>query len=132
MPQAQNILSQKEGQTKFLALEVGGYGFGIPISSVSEIIYYTKINPLPQTPDFVRGVALIRQETIPVLDLNMLLGGDQETRIHHESCFITVQLEDSSGRLMQVCLLADRILQTYKVDNKSVGMPPVIGDEERL
>lgn len=116
-------------QNKFLAIEVNEHGFGVPINSVREIVYHTTINPLPQTPDFVRGVALIRQDTIPVLDLNMLLGGGQATRIHDESCFIVVQLADSSGRLTPICLLADRILQTYKVDSNSVDTPPVIDNE---
>ena len=129
MHQAQNVLSIEEGQNRFLAIEVNGHGFGIPIESVREIVYYSSINPLPQAPHFVRGVALIRQETIPVLDLNILLGGDKHTAIHHESCFIVLQLADDSGRRTRICLLAERILQTYKINIESVDAAPTIGDD---
>jgi len=130
MQQALNAKNLKEGQNKFLAIEVNGHGFGIPIDSVREIVYYSSINPLPQAPGYVRGVALIRQETIPILDLNILLGGEEQTPIHQESCFIVLQLADASGKLTKLCLLADRILQTYKIDSDVVDTPPLIDNEE--
>ena len=129
MQQAQHTLSATNNQNRFLAIEVSDHGFGIPVECVREIIYHNTINPLPQTPDFVRGVTLIREQTIPVLDLNMLLGGEKQTPIHHESCFITIQLSDATGKVTQVCLLADRILQTYKIDQQAVDTPPIIGNE---
>ncbi len=113
-------------QQKFLAVEVCGHGYGIPIETVKEIVYHSRINPLPQTPAFVRGVSLIRNETMPVLDLNILLGKNEITEIHHESCFIVIQLADKSGKLTHICLLADRILQTYKVDRDDVDSIPQV------
>ena len=114
---------------KFLAVEVLGHGYGIPIESVKEIVYHTSLNPLPQTPDFVRGVSLIRNETMPVLDLNILLGKEEVTPIHNESCFIVVQLMSNNGKLTYVCLLADRILQTYKIDRDDVENIPKIDNQ---
>lgn len=113
-------------QQKFLAVEVSGHGYGIPTECVKEIVYHSRINPLPQTPAFVRGVTLIRNETMPVLDLNILLGKEELTVIHNESCFIVIQLANKSGSLTQICLLADRILQTYKIDSDDVdGIPQI-------
>jgi len=128
MPAAQRISDVHDDHNKFLALEINGHGFGIPISKVREIVYHTNIKALPQAPDFVRGVTLVRQETIPVLDLNILLGANQPSHIHQESCFIVVQLADKTGRLTQVCLLADQVLQTYKIESTVVDLAPTIGD----
>lgn len=129
MDQSKNTSNQLGSQNKFLAIEVNGYGFGIPIDWVREIVFNSKINPLPQMPNFVSGVALIRDETIPVLDLNILLGGRAATPIHNESCFIVVQFADSNGKLTQVCLLADRVLQNYKIDQDDLDPAPVLKDE---
>lgn len=128
MSSAQQISAIQDDQNKFLAIEINGHGFGIPISKVQEIVYHTSIKPLPQAPDFVRGVTLVRQETIPVLDLNILLGESQTTQIHQESCFIVVQISDKAGRLSQICLLADHVLQTYKIESTLVDIAPFIGD----
>jgi len=116
----------------FLAIEVGNFDYGIPVECVREIVYQVKLNPLPQTPDFVRGVAVIRDDAIPVLDLNILLGGKQPTRIHEESCYIIIQLADCNQALTQVCLLADQIFQTYKINIDDIDAPPAITEDKLI
>ncbi|MFK5915637.1 MAG: chemotaxis protein CheW [Woeseiaceae bacterium] len=120
----------QESVKKLLAIKVGDYGFAIAIDKVREIVYHNKISPLPQSPDFVRGITKIRQETVPVLDLNMLLGDKKLTKIHSESCYITISLNGEKGKESQVCLLADHVLQTYKIDFNEIDDPPVVGGKE--
>lgn len=129
MGQSAELIQEESLTQKFLTVEVHGQGYGLPIESVKEIVYHSKINPLPQTPPFIRGVTLIRDETMPVLDLNILLGKAEITEIHSESCFIVIQLSDKAGMLTQVCLLADRILQTYKIDRNEVDPVPQVNNQ---
>jgi len=129
--QAQSQLEQAYHKL-FLGIEVNGFGYGIPVECVREIVYQVKLNPLPQTPDFVRGVAVIRDEAIPVLDLNILLGGDRQIKIHDESCYIVIQLADGNDNLTQVCLLADQILQTYKINKNNIDTSPSVTYEKLI
>lgn len=129
MNQAQKKDNIQQTLKKILTIKVSGQGFAIAIDSIREIVYHTKISPLPQSPDFMRGVTRIRQETIPVFDLNMLLGDKKLTQIHAESCFITVLLKSEQGKTTQICLLADHILQTYKIDCNTIDEAPAIGDD---
>lgn len=124
-----SALSMKHEYHKFLAIRVQGLGFGIPIHAVREIVFHSPINPLPQTPAYVRGVTLVRDETIPVLDLSIMLGNKEAIEVHDESCFIIIQLADSAGELTKICLLGDHILQTYTIDNDAVDAPPMVANE---
>jgi len=129
MPSISDKLAPELENVRFLTINVSERGFGIPIHSIREIVYHSAINPLPQTPDYVRGVTLVREETLPVLDLQLMLGGNKKTPIHDESCFIIVQISCGDGKTIQVCLLADQILHTYKFENQSIDTPPVVANE---
>ena len=43
--------------------------YGINIMEVREIIRFTDITPIPNSPEFVDGVITIRGEIIPIVDL---------------------------------------------------------------
>ncbi|MFH1540067.1 MAG: chemotaxis protein CheW [bacterium] len=48
--------------------------YGVPISSVQEIIKPKQITEIPHTPDFLCGVVNLRGKIVPVIDLRMRLG----------------------------------------------------------
>jgi purine-binding chemotaxis protein CheW len=52
---------------------MGGSRYGLPISDVLEMATVPRTTPLPNVPEFVRGVANLRGEILAVLDLRMLL-----------------------------------------------------------
>jgi purine-binding chemotaxis protein CheW len=48
--------------------------YAIPIAAVEEVLPALPIEPVPQCPDFVRGVIFVRGHLIPVLDGGERLG----------------------------------------------------------
>ena len=67
----------KAGQTstaaRFVVFAVNNQQFGVPLTAVSEIGRYPKVNELPRTPSWLRGVANLRGQILSVTDLRHLL-----------------------------------------------------------
>lgn len=56
---------------KYLTFPVGSEVYGLNISYVREIIKMQPITPLPDVPDYVRGVINLRGRVIPVVDVRL-------------------------------------------------------------
>ena len=54
--------------------------YAIPIAAIEEVLPALPIEPVPQCPDFVRGVLFVRGHLIPVLDAAACLGCEQHQR----------------------------------------------------
>lgn len=48
--------------------------FGLPLLKVREIIGYTDVASVPQTPHYVKGVINLRGQVMPVVDLRVKFG----------------------------------------------------------
>ena len=66
---------------QLVVFSLGTEEYGLPITTVQEIIRYTKPRTIPSAPPSVRGVINLRGKIIPVVDLKSRLeldGGDAE------------------------------------------------------
>lgn len=59
---------------ELIAFGVGSQEFSVDIMSVREIRGWTPATPLPQTPDYLRGVINLRGAVLPIVDLALRLG----------------------------------------------------------
>ena len=59
---------------KVLLVRLGTDLYAMPIAAVEEVLPALPIEPVPQCPDFVRGVIFVRGHLIPVLDAGERLG----------------------------------------------------------
>lgn len=73
-----------EETLQFVTFTVGDAGFGIHILSVLEIRGWVQETPLPNVPEYVRGVINLRGSIIPVFDLRERFhrGRTEPTRWH--------------------------------------------------
>ncbi|OFZ39171.1 MAG: hypothetical protein A2504_16055 [Bdellovibrionales bacterium RIFOXYD12_FULL_39_22] len=58
---------------KFLIFSLGDDRFGIPLHTVKEIIGSVEITPIPQVPNFFKGLINLRGDIISVIDLRTKL-----------------------------------------------------------
>ena len=56
---------------KYLTFVLGDEYYGIGVLKIREIIRMLDITPVPQMPEYVRGVVNLRGKIIPVVDLRM-------------------------------------------------------------
>ena len=59
---------------ELIAFRLGGQEFCVDVMSIREIRGWTPATPLPQSPDFVRGVINLRGTVLPIVDLAARLG----------------------------------------------------------
>jgi len=60
-----------------VAFEIDGSTYAIPTARIEEIVPMVRAAPLPDAPDWVRGVVDHRGRLIPLLDMRRLVGGGE-------------------------------------------------------
>lgn len=63
-----------QGSGELIAFSIGEQEFCVDIMGVREIRGWTNTTPLPQSPNYVRGVINLRGAVLPVVDLGARLG----------------------------------------------------------
>jgi purine-binding chemotaxis protein CheW len=68
-----NMVGQEEDtqEGKFLTFVLSSEHYGLEIRFVTEIIGIQKITPVPDLPDYVKGVINLRGKVIPVMDVRL-------------------------------------------------------------
>ncbi|GEM_PF-32756 len=61
-------------EEQLVSFHVSGEEYAFDIEKVREILKVKNITPVPNVPDYVRGLFTIRDQLIPVIDLRRLLG----------------------------------------------------------
>jgi purine-binding chemotaxis protein CheW len=67
------------GMEGYVVVRLAGHQIGIPTRRVVETDRLPRVTPLPFVPDFIPGVANLRGEVLPLVDLRLLLGLEPET-----------------------------------------------------
>jgi purine-binding chemotaxis protein CheW len=116
------------GALELISFEIGGQEFCIDINAVREIRGWTPETPMPQTPDYIRGVINLRGVVMPVLDLRNRLGLGLTTPSSRH-VIVVVHYEDHIAGL-----LVDAVQETFVVDVERLQTPPAMdaGAEESL
>jgi len=60
-------------EIKLIAFRVGTESFVLDIMAVRQIIVYSGSRPVPRAPSFIEGIAVLRDEVIPIIDLRARL-----------------------------------------------------------
>jgi purine-binding chemotaxis protein CheW len=101
-------------ERKLVRFRLGGEHFALPVESVTSIIRWREVTPLPNVPDHLLGLGNLRGRTLPVTDLRLKLGMDSEVAI--EDGYIVVT-ENNFG---QVGLLVDGVEEVLTVTEESI------------
>ena len=72
--QEQQHTSNSDEPVQYLTFKLDGEAFATEISRVREVLEYTKVTPVPRTPDYMQGVINLRGSVVPVVDLRLQFG----------------------------------------------------------
>ncbi len=75
MDQVVKAMVNRDG--KYLTFSLAGEEYGIGILKIKEIIGMMPITTVPRTPPFVKGVINLRGKVIPVVDLRLKFGMEE-------------------------------------------------------
>lgn len=123
-----DFIDKTADSLELISFEIGEQEFCIDIRTVREIRGWTPATPLPQAPDYIRGIINLRGMIMPVIDLRCRLGlGLTEPSSRH----VIVVVQDK-GR--SAGLLVDGVQETFTIAASLPQEPPALGgmDEERF
>ena len=127
-----NLRTQMVGQNRLelllFALE-SDQQYGINVFKVREVLQCPKLTEVPRQTSAIKGMAHIRGETIPVLDLSEAIGRDAVPKDQRLECFLIVA-EYNRRTLSFLVRKVDRILNTQW--DQIMAPPTEIGVENYL
>ena len=111
--------------TQYLTFKLEREVFALEISKVREVLDYTAITKVPQTPDFMLGVINLRGSAVPVVDMRVKFGmSATETTVN--TCIVIVEI-DLDGETTVLGALADSVQEVIDLEADQIEPPPRIG-----
>ena len=110
-------------QGKHLTFIVNNETYGIDIKYVRQIIGVQKITPIPNQPQYLKGVINLRGEIVPIMDVSMRFDKD-EIEFDDRTCIIVVDIEKSA-----VGLIVQRVSEVVVFNDEDISDPPEFNEE---
>ena len=107
-----------ENSNKYLTFYCCDQVFGMDIRQVVQIIGIPPVTPLPESSPHMRGVASVRDEMIPVVDLRVRLG-KEAVAVSEKSCLVVTNVQDHS-----IGILVDAISNVETILQEEICPPP--------
>jgi len=110
---------------QYLSFKLDEEEFALDISKVREVLDFTKITKVPQTPDFMKGVINLRGAVVPVVDLNRKFGiKDTEKTVNTRIIIGEISIE---GDETVLGVLADSVHEVMDIEPENIEPAPRIG-----
>ena len=104
-------------ENKAVIFSVGQEEYAVPISSVKEVVPWTKPRPVPEAQSIVEGVVDLRGDIFPVIDLGKRFG----TGRSREPADSRIMVIDVEGR--QVGFVVDEVTEVCTYTSDQVKPP---------
>lgn len=111
---------------KHLTFVLGREQYGVPVLKVREIIRVCDITPVPQMPEYIKGVLNLRGKIIPVADLRIKfkLASVQNTDL---TCIIVVQVSLPGKSSAIMGLIVDGVEEVVNIAAGDIEPTPDFG-----
>lgn len=81
---------------EILSFSIAGRTYGLPISSVREVLRAVSLTPPPEASSQLEGLVNVRGQVVPVVDVRTALGFERSS-VLPENCLVLI---DQSGQLI--------------------------------
>lgn len=123
MSQVLQKVADREG--KYLTFSLDREEYGIGILKIKEIIGMMRITPVPQTPEYVKGVINLRGKVIPVIDLRARFGMEK-IDYTERTCIVVVEIGSASARL-HIGVVVDSVSEVLNIKGSDIEDTPAFG-----
>jgi purine-binding chemotaxis protein CheW len=111
--------------TQYLTFKLAEEIFALDVAKVREILEYTSVTKVPQTPDFMRGVINLRGSVVPVIDLRLKFGMTATEQSVNTCIIVAEVLMDDETILLGA--LADSVQEVDEMEPGQIEAAPHIG-----
>src|SRR5579862_8281714 len=109
-----------------VGFKVGRETYGVPITSLHEIVRVPEITAVPDAPDYLEGVINLRGKIVSVMDLRKRFG-EKHADLKRQNRILVVE---HAGRLAG--LIVDSASEVLKIPADAVEAPPAVFQEGGL
>ena len=114
---------------QYLTFRLDGEVFALGIDKVREVLDFTEMTKVPQTPEFMRGVINLRGNVVPVVDMRLKFGLARTEKTVN-TCIIITEI-DLEGETTVIGALADSVQEVLDLEPDQIEPPPRIGTRLR-
>ncbi len=114
---------------QYLTFKLGDEIFALDVAQVREILDYTTITKVPQTPEYMRGVINLRGSVVPVVDMRLKFGMSRTERTVN-TCIQVVEVTLDNERTV-LGALVDSVQEVFELEPDQVEPAPRIGTRLR-
>lgn len=118
-----NAQTGEDSCNKYLSFVLGKEEYSFEILKVREIIGLIDITPLPQTPDYIKGVINLRGKIIPVVDLRTRFNLEQ-VEYDESTCIIVVEVDGTDGEQLHMGVIVDTVSEVISMNEDEVEPAP--------
>ncbi len=114
---------------QYLTFRLDDEVFALDVGQVREILDFSTITKIPQTPDFMRGVINLRGSVVPVVDMRLKFGmGCTEKTVN--TCIVVVEVQ-FEGESTIIGALVDAVQEVFELEPSQIEPAPKIGTRLR-
>lgn len=111
---------------QYLTFMLDGEEYGVDILRVQEIKGWDNATPIPNTPDFIKGVINLRGTIVPIIDLRLKFG--LETISYGPTTVVIVLKVIHHDKERTMGIVVDAVSDVYNVSEQDMQPPPDFGN----
>ncbi len=110
---------------QYLTFILAGEEYGVDILRVQEIKGWDSVTPIPNTPDYIRGVINLRGTIVPIIDLRRRFSLES---IPYGSTTVVIVLKVCNGDASRIMgIVVDAVSEVYNIDTDEMKSAPDFG-----
>jgi len=115
---------------QFLTFILDGEEYGVDILRVQEIKGWDRVTPIPNTPDYIKGVINLRGTIVPIVDLRSRFGLDLLDYGQTTVVIVLKVMTEERDRIMGI--VVDAVSEVYNISESDLKPPPDFGSVVRV
>lgn len=104
--------------TQIVSFRLAQEEYGIEITKVQEIILMGEITRVPQTPHFIKGLINLRNTVIPIVDLRLRFGLEEQVSTDETRIMVMNVVGKTIG------IIVDAVSEVLRITNEQIAPPP--------
>ena len=110
---------------RYLTFKVKKEDYGIEIVSVKEIVGIQEITPVPEMPNYIRGVINLRGNVINVVDIRLRFGME-EKEYDERTCIIIIQVD-----VIEIGIIVDNVNEVCVIPEEDIKKSSKLGKGDK-
>ena len=113
----------------YISFSLAGEFFAVDVQQVTQVIQASSFTPVPQAPEFLKGVTNFNGKIIPIVNLHQKFGfKEPENKDHQLIIILSVLFQDAE---VDIGILVDASDEVFEWNPEEVKPYPVSGNPEK-